>query len=75
MADNRVGIDGATTPVVMTARDRVAADLAGRGADDLSAVNTTQMPVETHALGVALNGLLSRRALDCRQTSTAPRTG
>jgi signal transduction histidine kinase len=41
---------------------RIAADLAGRGADDLSAVNTAEMPVETHALGVALNGLLSRHA-------------
>ena len=30
---------------------RIAADLAGRGADDLSAVNTAEMPVETHALG------------------------
>ena len=39
---------------------RMAADLAGRGADDLSAVNTAEMPVETHALGVALNGLLAR---------------
>jgi two-component system, OmpR family, sensor histidine kinase QseC len=41
---------------------RIAADLAGRGADDLSAVNTAAMPVETHALGVALNGLLARQA-------------
>ncbi|HXQ32034.1 MAG TPA: ATP-binding protein [Steroidobacteraceae bacterium] len=41
---------------------RMAADLAGRGADDLSAVNTAEMPVETHALGVALNGLLARHA-------------
>jgi two-component system sensor histidine kinase QseC len=41
---------------------RIAADLAGRGADDLSAVNTAEMPVETHALGVALNGLLARHA-------------
>ena len=41
---------------------RIAADLAGRGADDLSAVNTAEMPVETHALGVALNGLLARQA-------------
>ncbi len=41
---------------------RIAADLAGRGADDLSAVNTAAMPIETHALGVALNGLLARHA-------------
>ncbi len=41
---------------------RIAADLAGRGADDLSALNTAEMPVETHALGVALNGLLARHA-------------
>jgi signal transduction histidine kinase len=41
---------------------RIAADLAGRGAGDLSAVNTAEMPVETHALGVALNGLLARHA-------------
>jgi signal transduction histidine kinase len=41
---------------------RIAADLAGRGAADLSPVNTAEMPVETHALGVALNGLLSRHA-------------
>jgi len=41
---------------------RIAAELAGRGANDLSAVNTAEMPVETHALGVALNGLLSRHA-------------
>jgi two-component system sensor histidine kinase QseC len=41
---------------------RIAADLARRGADDLSAVNTAAMPVETHALGVALNGLLARHA-------------
>jgi signal transduction histidine kinase len=41
---------------------RIAADLAGRGADDLSAVDTAAMPVETHALGVALNGLLARHA-------------
>lgn len=39
---------------------RIAAELAGRGADDLSVVNTAAMPVETHALGVALNGLLTR---------------
>jgi len=41
---------------------RIAAELAGRDADDVSAVNTTEMPVETHALGVALNGLLTRQA-------------
>jgi two-component system, OmpR family, sensor kinase len=41
---------------------RIAAELAKRGADDLSAVNTAAMPVETHALGVALNGLLARHA-------------
>jgi len=41
---------------------RMAADLAGRGAGDLSAVNTAEMPVETYALGVALNGLLARHA-------------
>lgn len=41
---------------------RIAADLAGRGADDLSPVRTAEMPVETHALGVALNGLLARHA-------------
>jgi len=41
---------------------RIAAELAGRGGDDLSAVNTAEMPVETHALGVALNDLLGRQA-------------
>jgi two-component system sensor histidine kinase QseC len=41
---------------------RIAAELAERGANDLSAVNTAEMPVETHALGVALNGLLARHA-------------
>lgn len=41
---------------------RIASDLAERGADDLSPVNTAAMPVETHALGVALNGLLARHA-------------
>ncbi|HEV2286766.1 MAG TPA: ATP-binding protein [Steroidobacteraceae bacterium] len=41
---------------------RIAADLAGRGAGDLSPVDTAAMPVETHALGVALNGLLARHA-------------
>jgi len=39
---------------------RMAADLARRGADNLSPVDTAAMPVETHALGVALNGLLTR---------------
>jgi two-component system, OmpR family, sensor histidine kinase QseC len=39
---------------------RIAADLAGRSAGDLSPLNTAEMPVETHALGVALNGLLLR---------------
>ncbi len=42
---------------------RIAADLAGRGANDLSPVDTAAMPVETHALGVALNELLARQAL------------
>jgi signal transduction histidine kinase len=41
---------------------RMAEDLAGRGADDLSPVNTAEMPVETQALGIALNGLLARHA-------------
>ena len=41
---------------------RIAADLTRRSADDLSPVNTAQMPVETHALGLALNGLLERQA-------------
>ncbi|HLJ37323.1 MAG TPA: ATP-binding protein [Steroidobacteraceae bacterium] len=41
---------------------RIAADLAGRGAADLSPVQTAAMPIETHALGVALNGLLARHA-------------
>lgn len=41
---------------------RIASDLAGRGADDLSPVNTAAMPVETQALGVALNGLLARHS-------------
>ena len=41
---------------------RIAADLAQRSDDDLSAVNTAEMPVETYALGVALNGLLARQA-------------
>jgi signal transduction histidine kinase len=40
----------------------IAAELAGRGPHDLSPVNTAEMPVETHALGVALNGLLARQA-------------
>jgi signal transduction histidine kinase len=41
---------------------RIAAELAGRDANDVSAVNTHEMPVETHALGVALNDLLGRQA-------------
>jgi two-component system, OmpR family, sensor kinase len=41
---------------------RIAAELVQRRADDLSPVNTREMPVETHALGVALNGLLARQA-------------
>jgi two-component system, OmpR family, sensor histidine kinase QseC len=41
---------------------RIAADLAQRSDDDLSPVNTAEMPVETYALGVALNGLLARQA-------------
>lgn len=41
---------------------RLAAELAHRGADDVSPVDTAAMPVETHALGVALNGLLARHA-------------
>jgi signal transduction histidine kinase len=41
---------------------RIAAELAERRDDDLSAVNTAEMPVETHGLGVALNGLLARQA-------------
>jgi two-component system sensor histidine kinase QseC len=41
---------------------RIAAELAERGDDDLSPVNTAEMPVETHGLGVALNGLLARQA-------------
>jgi len=41
---------------------RIAAELAERSDDDLSPVNTAEMPVETHALGVALNGLLARQA-------------
>jgi len=41
---------------------RIAADLAERSEDDLSPVNTAEMPVETYALGVALNGLLARQS-------------
>src|SRR5215472_10888714 len=41
---------------------RIAANLAERSDEDLSPVNTAEMPVETHALGVALNGLLARQA-------------
>ena len=51
---------------------RMAADLAGRGADDLSAVNTAEMPVETHALGVALNGLLARHAEVLAASAASP---
>jgi len=39
----------------------IAADLAARSEEDLSPVNTAEMPVETHALGVALNALLARQ--------------
>jgi len=41
---------------------RIAAELAERSDDDLSPVNTAEMPVETHGLGVALNGVLARQA-------------
>jgi signal transduction histidine kinase len=41
---------------------RIAAELAARSEEDLSPVNTAEMPVETHALGVALNVLLARQA-------------
>src|SRR5579863_7075439 len=41
---------------------RLAADLDGRARDDLSEVDTNEMPRETHSLGMALNGLLSRQA-------------
>jgi len=41
---------------------RIAVQLAERSDGDLSPVNTSAMPVETHALGVALNGLLARQA-------------
>jgi two-component system, OmpR family, sensor histidine kinase QseC len=41
---------------------RIAAELAERSDDDLSPVKTAEMPVETHGLGVALNGLLARQA-------------
>jgi two-component system, OmpR family, sensor histidine kinase QseC len=41
---------------------RIAAELAERCDEDLSPVNTAEMPVETHGLGVALNGLLARQA-------------
>ena len=41
---------------------RIAAELAERRDDDLSPVNTAEMPVETHGLGVALNGVLARQA-------------
>ena len=41
---------------------RIAAELAERRDDDLSPLNTAEMPVETHGLGVALNGVLARQA-------------
>jgi signal transduction histidine kinase len=41
---------------------RIAAELAARSEEDLSPVNTAEMPVETHALGVALNVVLARQA-------------
>jgi signal transduction histidine kinase len=41
---------------------RMARDLASRSADDPVPVNTREMPIETFALGVALNGLLARQA-------------
>src|SRR5579862_2525682 len=41
---------------------RLAADLDGRAPDDLSEVDTDAMPLETHPLGTALNGLLARQA-------------
>jgi signal transduction histidine kinase len=41
---------------------RIASNLAERSDEDLSPVNTAEMPVETHALGVALNGVLARQA-------------
>jgi signal transduction histidine kinase len=41
---------------------RIAAELAERSDEDLSPVNTAEMPVETYGLGIALNGLLARQA-------------
>lgn len=41
---------------------RLATDLDGRAPDDLSEVDTDAMPLETHSLGTALNGLLARQA-------------
>jgi signal transduction histidine kinase len=41
---------------------RMARELARLSADDPVPVNTREMPVETYALGVALNGLLARQA-------------
>ena len=41
---------------------RLATDLDGRAPDDLSEVDTDAMPLETHPLGTALNGLLARQA-------------
>ena len=41
---------------------RIAAELAERRDDDLSPLNTAEMPVETHGLGVAHNGVLARQA-------------
>ena len=56
------GLIGLVTERAFRPVRRIAADLAGRGADDLSPVRTAEMPIETHALGVALNGLLARHA-------------
>lgn len=56
------GLIGVVTERAFRPVRRIAADLAGRGADDLSPVRTAEMPVETRALGVALNGLLARHA-------------
>jgi two-component system, OmpR family, sensor histidine kinase QseC len=41
---------------------RMASDLARRSPHEATPVNTREMPVETYALGVALNGLLGRQA-------------
>lgn len=56
------GLIGVVTERAFRPVRRIAAELAGRGADDLSPVRTAEMPVETRALGVALNGLLARHA-------------